>query len=140
MWGGISAFLILSWLWALSSNSLSILILGVFCACLYPIFFRREWYKAHDRQVKKLYGEGLNKRILCIHELELRDQYLKESSEFGTQETKFAAIEKVEAIPTHGFIYIASILAYVVPRAKVIEGNFDEFIKAVASKVEDKQA
>lgn len=134
MWGvGAGIFAAISAL-AVLRNSVIVFVYGVLGTTFYILLFRRSWIRSHEKQVRRLYNEGTNKRILGTRELELVEDRLLEVSETGRQETVLSVVERIAMTDAHVFIYIASVIAHVLPRSKVIEGNLEEFVDAVKAK------
>lgn len=131
MWGSGTAILASTSALAVLDNSIILFVLGVAGAILGVLLLQRLWTSSHEKQVRRLYSEGANKRILGVHELELGEDRLTERSDTGGQETVFSAVERIVTTDGHAFIYIASVIAHVIPRSKVIEGDIEAFVGAV---------
>jgi hypothetical protein len=89
-----------------------------------------------DGQVRRLYGEGENKGVLTTHELELTGTSLIERTIFGETITKFEAVERVVDAGDFILIYLTALSAHVIPRHAVSEGDYGEFVEAVAQRVD----
>ena len=99
-------------------------------ALIAPSRFRKQIRKAAER----CYKEGENKGTIGIHSLEILDTELLETNPAGNQTIKWSGIERVVSTPTHGYIYVSSNAAHVVPRASVTEGDYDAFMAAVLDR------
>lgn len=97
------------------------------------------WYWHDSRKVKpkcvaKLYAPERNKGTLCQHELEIITDGLVERTPVGEQKTQFQGIDRIESTPTHSFVFIGTLLAYVIPHAKVTEGDVDSFMTTLKQR------
>lgn len=99
-------------------------------AAMAPRRFRKQIRKAAAR----CYEEGENKGTIGIHSLEILDTGLLETNPTGNQSIKWAGIERVTSTSTHGYIYVSSNAAHVVPRASVTDGDYDAFMAAVLDR------
>lgn len=95
------------------------------------IMFPRWYRNASMKQARRLYSEGTNKNILGRQILDLDNDGLVIRSESGEEHTNWSAVERIETTPDYAFVYIGAISAHVIPRAKVVEGNFAEFVESV---------
>ena len=109
--------------------------LGLIVSILYFIYIRQSFKKRHEKLVKKMYGEGKNKGILGNHEMLLSETALITSSEVSKAETQYSAIEKVLTNDQFGFIYLSSVTAFVIPRSRVCEGDFKQFIDELNTRI-----
>ena len=92
--------------------------------------------RVSNRRLRKLYPADENKGVLCEHTLELTDVGVMETSPVGQHSTRWAGIPRVGETATHVFIYIGSNMAHVIPRANVLHGNVDDFMKELKTKME----
>jgi hypothetical protein len=88
-----------------------------------------------DRHTRKMYKEGKNKGVIGHRELELNDSGLVSRSEIGASMVFIEAIEKVVSNEKYVFIYMSAIMAYVIPRDAVSEGNCDQFVEALRQRI-----
>lgn len=91
------------------------------------------------RRIKKLYPSDENVGVLCEHTLELTDVGVTETSPVGQHCTNWSGIPRVAETASHAFIYIGSNMAHVIPRAKVLDGNIDDFIRELKTKLKSQQ-
>jgi len=91
-----------------------------------------------DRNIKKttqrIFQERPAKGLIGEHVLTIDDTGVTESTAFGEQLTRWEGVERIETTDTHAFIFVGAIMAHVVPRATVAEGNFEEFISTAMKK------
>lgn len=134
-WGTILGVLGICGYTSYLSHSEVNLIIGIAFATIFFFSYPLKSTKILDEYTKKLYSEGDNKRILSMHELELAEDSIKESNEYGSQVTNYSSIKKIVTTDTHGFIFIAALLAHVIPKHKVVEGDFDLFMETAKFKM-----
>jgi YcxB-like protein len=79
-------------------------------------------------QVKRLYGKGAHPGLIGPHKITVSDQGVVEESEVGNHRVNWKGIVKVESSDTHAYIYIGAVQAHVIPKASVIEGDYDAFV------------
>src|SRR6266702_4023269 len=83
------------------------------------------------RQVRKMLREGMNKNLLCMHELELTHDMLLEKTPFRESATALESIERVVTTDRYTFIYLSAMAALIIPRTSVAEGDYDAFVDAL---------
>ena len=103
---------------------------------LYVLFLRRAYGKGLEKKLRRLYAEGKNKGVLGEHSLHLQDDGISRQSDVGSTTVAFRGIEKIESTPTHTFIYISALSAIVIPKERVIEGDYSEFLMHLRRKWE----
>lgn len=92
------------------------------------LFFRTISGKLLALQVRRMYNEGKNKAVLCRHELEATESGMIERTEVSEAFINWSGIERIEEDDEFAFIYVASVMAHVVPKHRVIKGDSVEFI------------
>ena len=95
----------------------------------YPYATKRSWHKS----TKKLYSEGKNRGFVGWHDLLATEDSLISSGDMGETKLSWQVVERVESTPEFVFLYVSAMSAIIIPRARVTEGNVDEFL-AVAQK------
>ena len=83
---------------------------------------------------KKSFREGKNKGFLGIHELEIDDYGILEKSEYNESKIAWAGIERIGSTPDYTFIFIGANLAIPLPKARVIEGDYEAFVAELKSR------
>ena len=63
------------------------------------------------------------------HMLEIVDTGIRAKCEVSESLYKWAGIRRVVSTPTHVFVMIGDSLGYTVPRARMVEGDLDVFVK-----------
>ena len=109
-------------------------IVGAVFATAFAVIAPRRFRKQIRKAAERCYKEGENKGTIGIHNLEILDTELQETNPAGNQAIKWSGIERVVSTPTHGYIYVSSNAAHVVPRASVTEGDYDAFMAAVSDR------
>jgi hypothetical protein len=92
------------------------------------VMFPRWFYRANQNNTRRLYQEGRNPSVLGRHTLELGPQGLRDRSEGGEELTAWSSVERVAVTDTHAFVYIGSVNAHPIPRARIVEGDLDAFV------------
>lgn len=133
-------YVILGSLHSLARQSFAPIVIWSLLALLYSLWYSRASRRASPRKVQKLYGADKNRSVLCQHEIELVDDGIVERTPFGEHKTTFPGIERVIRTETHGFIFIGTMNAHVIPKARVIKGEYDAFMRAVSERWEGQQA
>jgi len=95
--------------------------------------------KRMKKQVRKLYSEGKNVSALGAQELELTDTGLIARSEYMETKLAWGAIERIESTPTHTFLYLSSVQAYIIPHDKIREGNYHALLTEIGSRFQPGQ-
>ena len=133
-WGIAGLFFVFAALRALSQSWVAVLVwcgVGVLWILMLPGFMLR----SAKRNARKLYGEGTNKGWTGWHELEITDEGLVERTEASEQRTRWSAIERLGMTPDHMFVYVSALTAHVIPRASILEGNYESFVEGLKKKL-----
>jgi len=80
-----------------------------------------------SRVIRQLLREGENKAVVCEHVLEITPDALVESTDISEFRSKWVGIERVEETADHTFIYVQATAAHMIPRAAILEGNYEAF-------------
>ncbi len=80
------------------------------------------------RSVRRIYNEGDNPGLVGRHKLTVNDRGVWEETEVGESRTNWEGIVKILSSGTHTFIYIGAAQAHVVPKASIVEGDYDAFV------------
>jgi hypothetical protein len=105
-----------------------VIVAAVVFAVLFAVIFNWRYLVALDRQARRIYREGNNKGAFGEHELEIDDDGLVERTEVNENRYAWRGVERIIETDSHAFIYISALLAHVIPRGSIVEGNFDAFI------------
>lgn len=129
----LSIFIALS-LVGIIEKSWAFPIVGFIVSSIYAFGAPRRLQKRIQRTTEKFLSEGSNKGAFGEQQLELREDGIYNTSPSGTQTTFWDAVERIKQTETHGFIYISSTSAHVIPSQKIIEGNFDDFMQSARNQ------
>ena len=77
---------------------------------------------------KWLYRERPDKVVFGEHELKTDEQGFTERSDVAEHSIRWEGVNAIQTTPRHAFIFVGAWRAFIVPRASVLEGDFDEFI------------
>ena len=80
--------------------------------------------------LKWTYRERPDKVAFGEHALEIDEQGLTERSDVAEHSVRWEGVNAIDTTPRHAFIFVGARLAYIVPRASVLEGNFEQFSEA----------
>jgi hypothetical protein len=129
-WGGIAV------LAAFNKHSINKVIEFVVLYSCFLFWYFRFGSKVNVRRLKQIYGDGKNAGVIGEHDLEILQDGIREMTVVNEQLTKYPGIERVEVTQTHVYIYIGPIYAYIIPKAKVTEGDLDAFITELKDKMQ----
>ncbi len=104
---------------------------GAVGATLGFALFPRWFYRANQRQARRLYSEGRNAGILGRHTLALQPEGLRDTDETGEHFTAWSAVERLELTDAHVFVFTGALSAYVVARDRVVQGDLEGFLAEV---------
>ena len=88
-----------------------------------------------SRITRKLFREGQNKNFLGVHELEINDYGILTKSEYSEGKIAWAMIERVGSAPDYTFIFTGAHRAIPLPKARVLEGDYNAFVAELMSRV-----
>lgn len=84
-------------------------------AALWIILFPRKYKKSLAKSVNKMLDEGKNNGFLGMRSLTFSDEGITQVSEAGETKNNWNVVERLAITDNYIFIYIASVMAYVVP-------------------------
>ena len=115
------------WLW---------LTVFVLAAILWVVFYPKYLISSTIKRISKMVNEGKNKDMLGKHCLTFNDEGIIETSKNGESKISWSGIEEIKETDKHFFIYISSIMAYIVPkRVFKTDGEKDEFLNFIKNKL-----
>ena len=106
-----------------------------FFVAIAPTMIQRRMKK----QARKLYSEGKNASALGAQELEVTETGLIARSEYFETKMAWGAIERIESTPTHTFLYLSSVQAYIIPHDKIHEGNYHALLTEIGRRFQPGQ-
>ena len=83
------------------------------------------------RYYRRVYSEEANRGMLGPHRLSADAEGLSVATNVTEARTRWSGVERIEEAPGLAIVYVGSLNAYTVPEARVIEGNFREFVATV---------
>ena len=86
------------------------------------------------RDLQARYRDPANRLKYRKHTLRILDESLEDRSDEVISTVRWTAVVRVDRTPTHGFIYLASDAALVIPRDSAGPEAFDAFMAEAASK------
>lgn len=92
-----------------------------------------------EKRPRKIFPTEENKGLLCEHTLEVTDTGVIETTPVGQNITNWTGILRIVETPSHAFIYIGSNMAHVIPRARLLDGDMEGFIRELKRKLESQQ-
>ena len=100
------------------------LIIGLFLVAMAPALHRRRLRTHFARS----YRDPANRMKYGRRKLRITDDALEDTSDASQSVVKWAAVVKVDQTPSHGFVYLASDSALVIPREAVGAEAFQAFM------------
>lgn len=94
---------------------------------LYPLYFKRCYLK----NINRIYTSQEHKGVFGTHEMTLMDDSLIEKTEHNESKFSLKSLHKIITNNDKTYIFINPTSAYVIPKYSMINGNYDEFIKAL---------
>ncbi|GAB5441075.1 MAG: hypothetical protein Fues2KO_14240 [Fuerstiella sp.] len=109
------------------------LALTAFAAVTFYVAFQLLFVRSLDKQVIRLVREGSTAGIIGSHELEITEETLTERTDSNTTSARWQGIADIAETETHVFFYQSALLAHVVPKNQITEGDLSSFVeRAVA--------
>lgn len=107
------------------------IVLGIAWLIYLPFYHKKKYLKKaiqsfEDEKYANLFG---------LHELTIEENYLIDRIESGQNKTEISKIEHIEVINEYAFIFIDSAMAYLIPRDKINDGNYHDFIYEIRSNL-----
>lgn len=99
----------------------------------YLIFIFRAYNRDLYKTVGKLYKEQDMKGFVCEHQLEINEDGILEKTEVNERKDKWSGVQLIGADPAHAFIYVGAMQAHIIPRERIVEGDYDRFLESAKS-------
>jgi hypothetical protein len=114
---------------SLETRRIAAIVIGTAYFFAYPYLRRR----SIQRQINTIYpSRDMNRGVLGDHELELQpDEGLIDRTSAGEYRITWDGIDRIEADAGHLYIYLATNVAHVVPKAGITDGDYDDFTRSV---------
>ena len=111
-----------------------IVIWAVFC-----LFIRKAGgRKSIEKHTGKLYSKRQKQLIPGERELEIEGDFLVERSQHVETKVGFEVVEKIGLSPDYAFIYIGPLRAFIIPKSKVTEGDYEGFVVEAKRRIEER--
>ena len=101
-----------------------------------PLLWRLQLRSANYRA----YSEGENPTVFGRQRLRILDDMLVVTFEYGENRLKWPAVQKIATTDSHTFIFVSAVAAYVIPKHKIISGDYDAFVAAARERFEHAHA
>jgi hypothetical protein len=102
---------------------------------LYLLVAPGAFNRSLERQVRRMYRGRTHAAALGEHELELTDSTLIERTPLGESAVELRTIARLVSTEQYTLIYVSDVQAHVIPRHGIREGEYDEFVAAVAQRL-----
>jgi hypothetical protein len=93
----------------------------------WPIYFR--W--TYVRNAVRGYREGSSRVLFGRFTMRIEDEGLFRRSELVESRYRWSAFEQAVFTDTHAFLFISPFQAVIIPKAAVVEGDYDAFVAAL---------
>lgn len=110
------------------------ILLGAIIALVWVFIWPMMQKNSYHRRQIALYAESNNTISLGRKVMELEDDILTVRSELHWSKTKLRAIEQIEITKTHAFLFYGTFQAFVIPRATIQKGDFDQFTSTITKR------
>ena len=133
IWVCFAAIIALAVVGTVVTKNRAVLVLGFIGAV---VFFLSSKTSLELRLTRfdKVLREDSNKALFGPRALELGPKSLIAASAYGRSETLYEAIPRIVITEHHGFIFEGSHMAHVIPKAKILEGSFDDFMAEIKAR------
>ena len=111
-----------------TSMPLMLAVLAVILFAIAPWLYRIKL----RRHFSRAFRDPANRMKYRKRRLRITEDGLEDSSELAESVVKWPAVVRVDRTPSHGFLYLASDVALIVPRDAVGSEAFDQFMAQVA--------
>lgn len=129
----IGAVLLLIFLYARSGDSGDLIqipiLLGVFLLFYAIAFFPWRFRRMYLRNLQRFYERELGASLTGANEMRFEGDTLVAGSPSGESRIPVEKLEKIVHTPTHTFLYLNEATAFIVPRERVSEGDYEAFVK-----------
>ncbi len=105
-------------------------LLGI-CWLIYLPFYHK---KKYIKKVIESFEDEKHQNLFGTHELTIANNLIIDKIELGQNSTEISKIEHVETIDSYTFVFIDSAMAYLIPRNRIIDGNYHDFIYEIKEK------
>lgn len=119
------------------TGEIKVLIYGtIFCGLLI-YFTHRQFTTGILKTAKKMLEEGGMSGFVCDHELEINEEWIFEKTQYNETKTFWNQETNIAENENFAFIYIQSAQAHVIPKERILNGNYEEFIKTAKQYIQN---
>ncbi len=112
------------------------LIFWMFLALAFLVFTRLYHKKNYLKRLTKLYHEGVLLNTSEAIDLDLVETGLVVKSGEHHGEIGWQEIEHIDTIPDYAFIYTGPLIALIIPKGKVSDGDYESFVSQLKTRYE----
>ena len=91
---------------------------------LFPAYFKMKTRK----NIESLFKENGSQGVLGLHDIEITDDGLIETSECSENEIQFESIGKIVSTADYTFAYIDENTAHIIPKKNIVNGDYAQFV------------
>jgi len=128
---GVGALTVLVLLWILGFRSAGGWAGAVVALVGWVVYFNWRTLTGNRRHYRRVYGEGANRGMLGLHRASADAEGLTVSTSVTDSRTRWSGVERIEEASGLALIYVSALSANVIPAARVVEGNFHEFVQTI---------
>ena len=104
------------------------------------IFISYSHKRNYLRSLTKLYGESENRNFFSVHNLSITESGLSIQDEFEDSNIRWGGIERIADNGDLTFVFLGSILALVIPKSNVLEGDYTAFTEELKRRFDHFQS
>lgn len=108
---------------------------AVFWALWYPAVYNRIF----ERKARALLDTYSDSPALGQRTLTLTEHGIHEESAAGERTTSWAHVRGITTTKDHAFIYISPLVAHVIPKTAVAEGEYQQFLAKAQERLDDSE-
>jgi hypothetical protein len=127
----IGAVLVLVLLWMFGFRTVGGWAGAVVAIVGWVVYLNWRTRTGNRRYFRRVYSEGANRGMLGLHRLSANAHGLMARTEVTDASTTWSGVERIEETSGMAFIYVGALSAYAIPEARVLEGNFREFLATI---------
>lgn len=83
------------------------------------------------RYYEKVYSEEANRHLIRLHRMSADEDGLTVATDAIEGRMQWTAVDRIVETPDFAFVYVGSLNAYTIPRARVVTGDFRTFVDAI---------
>ena len=116
-------------------GSVFLFFVGAVTSVAWWVWIPRVLMASYEKQVARSQEGHKNRVTLGTHALEVTEEHLLETNEYGESKVRWPAVEKVVADGDCAFIYLSSAQAHIIPKNRVSSGDFEGFLNATRGAI-----